>query len=505
LIAGALIGWPLPGIQDEFSYLLGADTFAHGRWTNPTHPMWIHFETFHTLQTPSYAPKYPPGQSFVLGLGQRFLGHPAFGVYLSCGLMVAAICWMLQAFMPPKWALTGALLVGLRLGLAHTWAQSYWGGAVAATGGALLLGGVRRMVKRQPLSSIPMAAGLVVLACSRPFEGLMLAMPCGILLLIWSLRIWREQRLLLLRTWLPATCVLAAGAATLLYYNYRVTGHPLKLPYAAYQEQYSPVGPFIFNKLKPIPKLRHEVFVSFIHKMEIPEYHLATWKLHLLNRPLSLFWRQASLFLGPFLLLTLSALPLLFAHRWSLFLMAVWLSLILGAGMEIYTNNYYYAPAAAAVMAIGLQCLRALRWALNRASRKMTAYALFMLACAISFEASDLAQSLYMKRHEAGSSFGERRARLERQLTTLPGDHLVLVAYPPDHDPNIEWVYNRADIDRSRIVWARDMGEEGNADLLSYFAGRRVWQLKDADDAPHVEEETGKPAMAPTDRAAGQE
>ena len=74
-------------------------------------------------------------------------------------------------------------------------------------------------------------------------------------------------------------------------------------------------------------------------------------------------------------------------------------------------------------------------------------------------------------------------ARLLAQMEQLDGRHLAIVRYRPDHNPTAEWVYNDADIDKAKVVWAREMDSVSNRTLIQYFRDHRVW-LVEADLKP---------------------
>lgn len=496
-LLGLVRGIPLPMVHDEFSYLLAGDTFASGRLANPAHPLWQHFETFHVLQQPTYVSKYPPAQGLFLALGQILTGRPIVGVWISVGLMTAALYWMLRAWIPRRWALLGGLLVVVQVGVASYWAQSYWGGAVAAIGGALLFGGMRRLVETPRVrDALLLGIGLAILANSRPFEGLVASLfAAGALAWFFVRRGRAFRRAFLLRAAPPILAVLAVTAVAMAGYDMATTGNPFRMPYQVYSSTYS-VGSFLPWKA---PRLDLEFRHAIMRQLEV---EWGVERIAAMRQPANFVLHvfqslrlSGILFFGAFALLPLLGLPAALRSRWTVFAAVaggtVWLVALFTA-----TFPHYLAPVAGLGYVVVLEAARRLRRLRFGRVRGSVLFAATVAAELGLFVVTLVTPGpLTAKVDPSSVAFARSRQTVIDHLRRLPGRDLVIVRYGPGHSYLQEWVYNRADIDSSQVVWAREMGPEADRQLLEHFKDRRIWMLTVTQ--PHAPPGAGLERLAP--------
>ncbi|MGA3047592.1 MAG: hypothetical protein ABSD67_13250 [Terracidiphilus sp.] len=506
---------PLPFLPDDFSFLLAADTFAHGRLTNPTPAMWTHFESFHISMQPTYQSMYFPGQALLLAVGKLLFGNPWFGVLICSALMCAAICWMLQAWLPSGWALLGGFLAMLRLGLFSYWVNTYTGGAlITALGGALVLGALPRLKWTARFRyGLLMAVGIALLGLTRPYEGLLLCLPVAVALLHWILfgKNRPNPAILLRRAALPLVLIVVAGA-WLGFYDYRAFGSPKILPYSVNRAEYAVAPYFVWQSRHPEPVYRHELMRNFYTEFEIQQYA----KIH----SVSGFFTQTLLKVVEVLsfFAAFALLPPLIMMRRALFdrrirfLVLCLLVVMVGMGIEIYFIPHYVATFTVLFYAVGLQAMRHLRMMgtverpAGTAIVRLTVVVCVLMAGVRLFDVplkiapEEWPVSHWVWQWYGPDHFGTERARIQAELEQLPGNQMVIVRYAPTHYILDEWVYNRADIDHSKVVWAREMDATNNEKLINYYRDRKVW-LVEPDTSParvspypsSVQPHTGQP------------
>ena len=127
-------------------------------------------------------------------------------------------------------------------------------------GGALQPRGLRAETSFPYWDAVVLGLGLVILANSRPYEGLILSLTVAVAMLRWLLRPNRLRPTTPLKSAvLPIAAILAFGAVATGYYNYRVTGSPLLMPLELNREVYAPARYFIWQSPRPEPFYRHAV------------------------------------------------------------------------------------------------------------------------------------------------------------------------------------------------------------------------------------------------------
>ena len=495
---------------------------------------------------------YPPAQGMALAAG-KLLGNPWIGVLLSVAAMCMAMTWMLQGWMPPEWALLGGVLVWTRVGLFSYWMNSYWGGAVAATGAALVLGALPRIWERQrPRDAIIFGLGAGILATSRPLEGAIFCIPFGAALLWWTLRQKKSERSTCAkRLLLPLASLLACAAAFIGYYNWRVTGSPLVFPHFI-EGRLIRTAVFLWQHDKPPIPYANPQFDDFYHNF-LPSLYQTSWPA----AEGQLEWKLTDLwqfYLGPALTIPFLALPWLLKdprHRLLVFQAAL---SVFALWIIVYYHAHYAAPLMATLVILMMQGMRVVRrlrlwghavgagltrlivlfslligpvyfarmvaaepnvlleWLQRHSSLLMmaTVAALVVLRLGSIFAAKFRARNpwliasceflllaglvlqicaIQMKSYPDDYSFVDDlnepfRKPVEQQLAALPGEHLVLVRYAKDHNSGEEYVYNEADIDHAKTVWAREIPGMDLSPLLRYFRNRDVWIFEpDEDDS----------------------
>ena len=481
---------PEPVVHDEFSYLLSADTFAQGRLTNPTPPEPQSFESPHVLVTPIYASKYQPGQGLILALGQKLARHPYWGVVLSCALMIFLFCWAADAWLPPQWSLIAGGIASVLFFIPSYWFTSYWGGAVAACGGALVVGGLGYLLRgRLESARFSLAAGALILYATRPYEG---GVMCVAVLAILTIQFFKsspgEKRTWLRTVILPNTAVLLAAVPLIGWYNIRVTGRATDLAYFEYARQYDPIP--IFWTLTPLPPMQYSnANLRAAHQQEIVDYQ----RPHNVGLPMALTLQSINIFLNGVWLQFLAFGFLLIAVPWArMRKRKKWLVLLLCAGVaallpEVWVNGHYTAPFTIVELILIVAAARAVWYRIAASRARGLAFVSLLIVLLVPLAIS-YAGAIQPQPTERG--------RLVRKLTMEGGHHLVFVDYSENWDPVHEWVYNGANLDASPVIFAHLLSPRENRDLLNHFPGRKAWLVRLGPKVTDVHLEPYDPLLA---------
>ena len=376
----------------------------------------------------------------------------------------------------------GSSLAVLRLGILSYWMNSYFGTSLPALGGALVLGALPRIKRHAQLRDvILMGMGLAILANTRPFEGFVFSLPIAAAMLVW---IVTQKKLptstVFRRVVLPLLLILGATGAAMGCYFFRVTGNAFVMPYQVNRQTYAVAPYFVWQKPRPEPAYRHAEMRNFYVDWELRSFESGTTLAGFLRRlghKVGTLW---AFYIGPVFTLPFLAFPWLFRDyrmRLPLILAA---AVAVGTIIETWTLVHYLAPAVGLFFLLLVQCmrhLRLLRWRGLPLGQGLVRAVPVACVAMIVLRVSAVAAGAQI---EPGREGNPHRDAIVRQLEGMPGKQLVIVHYGPGHVPHVEWVYNRADIDASKIVWARDMGSQ-NQELLDYFKDRRAWRI-DADD-----------------------
>lgn len=488
---------PTPDVYDEFSHLLVSDTLLHGRLANPPHPLHQFFETFFVLQQPTYSSIYSLGQGAMLAFGRVISGSSWAGVLIAVGLFCGLCYWMLRPWVSPAWALAGGLLAVMEFGPLNLWTNCYWGGALAAASGCLVFGALPRLTAGWNWrDAVLLGIGTGIHCLTRQFESLLLF----IAILLYFVPVLRHRDGIDRAARVLPFAIAAAAPffVLMLLHNKAVTHNWLELPEQLSQYQYG-VPTSLTLQPVPVPHLPLTPQQELDYKAQALAHGNQGDSLSRFLLRLEFRVRYYRFFFLPALYIAL-ILFLLTLREWrAIYVAGVLAIFALGTNLFPYLLPHYLAAVTCMfVLAaiVGLERLNRIR--INDFDAGAQAVRIVALLCAahfITWYGSHLFEesppSANLAPYETWDSInhGDPHARVavNRELAAIPGKLVVLVQYSAHHIFQNEWVWNGADIDGSRVVWARDLGAAENAKLIAYYPGRAFYLLQPDLEPPKLE------------------
>jgi hypothetical protein len=157
--------------------------------------------------------------------------------------------------------------------------------------------------------------------------------------------------------------------------------------------------------------------------------------------------------------------------------LVIFLAVTAGFLSIIWSMPHYAAPATCVIFLLLVQAIRHLRTVNVRRrpvgaalSRAVVVLLLVDTAIAAAHGACD---PLWWACHGDPS-----RVAIAEKLSHTPGKHLVIVRYPQDYNVHDDWVFNGAEIDGAKILWARETNTQQNERLFAYFKDRQIWLIE---------------------------
>jgi hypothetical protein len=468
---------PSPDIYDEFGHLLVADTLRHWRLANPPHALPQFFETFFVLQRPTYSSIYPIGTGLVLTLGWT-------GVLLCSGLFCALCYWMLLGWVSPGWATVGGFLAVFQFGPLNQWTNNYWGGGLPALAGCLVFGALPRR------NGWLLGLGIALHLLCRPYESVFLVLA----VLLYFLRPvpWR--------IYIAAALVVLPALGLTLLQNKRVTGDWMTLPYQLSQRQYGVPAPLtIQNSLHPTGPLTREQELDY--RMQKAFHPGRDTVSSYLSRLVFRVRYYRFYFYPPLYLALIAFMVGIRSYQWA------WVALtcaIFAFGVNFFPAfQFHYVAAVVCLFVLmsvkGLERISTLRYG-PEATRALVSLCVLQFVFWYGLHVADAADfSRRLRGYDVWNSINhqgpERRLEVAREIEGISGNLLVFVQYWPSHQFQEEWVYNGADIDGQRVVWARDLGEPENRKLIEYYKNRKALLLEPDARPPRLTEYTAGPVL----------